>query len=203
MSPAAGRRRSASPPRSRCAISSSPASATASPRAKAIRTGRSRCPTKASASAPISERPTAQYYRPSRAGYKGGRACEAPGRAAGLAAPERAVVQPGLPPLALQLPDPHRAGARRAISAHRGDLSAAGLHRRHHRRRPVRLAARARMPADQNRRRTARARSTAQLAELREALDRREAPPARRASSIWCCCRSAPTTSISPASSPT
>ena len=69
---------SASPPRSRCATSSSPASATASPPAKAIRTARSRCPTKAFASAPISARAAAQYYRPSRAGYKGGRACEAP-----------------------------------------------------------------------------------------------------------------------------
>ena len=64
-----------------------------------------------------------------------------------LAAPERLLVQPGLPPLALQLPDPHRAAACRAISAHRGDLSAARLHRRHHRRRPVRLAALSRMPA--------------------------------------------------------
>ena len=72
-----------------------------------------------------------------------------PGLAAGLAAPERALVQFRLPPLAVQLPDPHRAGARRAISAHRGDLSAAGLHRRHHRRRAVRRAARARMPADE------------------------------------------------------
>ena len=70
--------------------------------------------------------------------------------AAELAAPQRAVVQLGLPSLALQLPDPHRAGARRAISAHRGDLSAARLHRRHHRRRPARLAARARMPDRQN-----------------------------------------------------
>ena len=43
-------------PRSRCATSSSPASATASPPAKAIRTARSRCPTKAFASAPISDR---------------------------------------------------------------------------------------------------------------------------------------------------
>ena len=45
---------SASPPRSRCAISSSPASATASRPAKAIRTARSRCRTKVFASAPIS-----------------------------------------------------------------------------------------------------------------------------------------------------
>ena len=47
-------RRSGSRPRSRCAISSSPASATASPPAKAIRTGRSRWPTRVFASAPIS-----------------------------------------------------------------------------------------------------------------------------------------------------
>ena len=56
MSPADPTRRSTSPPRSGCATSSSPASATASPPAKAIRTGRSRWPTKASASAPIWER---------------------------------------------------------------------------------------------------------------------------------------------------
>ena len=46
--------------------------------AKAIRTGRSRCPTRVFASALISAARAAQYYRPSRAGYKGGRACEAP-----------------------------------------------------------------------------------------------------------------------------
>ena len=119
-----------------------------------------------------------QYYRPSRAGYKGGRACEAPEQPAGVAAPERAVVQFGLPSLAVQLPDPHRAGARRAISAHRGDLSAAGLHRRHHRRRAVRLAARARMPADQIRRQVRRhgQRAAHRIARGRH---RREAPPAR------------------------
>ena len=144
----------------------------------------------------------AQYYRPSRAGYKGGRACEAPDYARRLAAPERALVQRGLPPLALQLPDPHRARARRAISAHRGDLSAAGLHRRHHRRRPVRLAARPRMPAVEIGQRVpghGQRRSSPNCA--------KPSPPpsagSPTASSIWCCCRSAPTTSISPASSPT
>ena len=65
-------------PRSGCATSSSPGLATASPPAKAIRTAPSRCPTRASASAIISASASAQYYRPSRAGYKGGRACEAP-----------------------------------------------------------------------------------------------------------------------------
>ena len=80
-------RRSGSRPRSGFATSSSPASAIASPPAKAIRTGRSGCPTKGSASAIISAARTAQYYRPSRAGYKGGRACEAAEHAPGLAAP--------------------------------------------------------------------------------------------------------------------
>ena len=144
----------------------------------------------------------AQYYRPSRAGYKGGRACEAPDTLAGLAAPERAVVQLRLPPLALQLPDPHRAGARRAISAHRGDLSAAGLHRRHHRRRPVRLAARPRMPADEIGRHLLRHRQRASSPNCAKPSP----PPSAAsptASSIWCCCRSAPTTSIFPAWSPT
>ena len=80
MSRPAPTRRSGSLPRSRCATSSSPASATVSRRAKAIRTGRSRCRTRVFASAPISASADAQYYRPSRAGYKGGRACEAPDR---------------------------------------------------------------------------------------------------------------------------
>ena len=123
-----------------------------SPPAKAIRTARWRWPTTASASAPISAACRAQYYRPSRAGYKGGRACEAPETLADLAAPQRAMAQPGLPPLAVFLPDPHRAGAGGALSASRRHLSAAGLHRRHHRRRPVRLAARPRMRDHQVRR---------------------------------------------------
>ena len=93
----------------------------------------------------------AQYYRPSRAGYKGGRACEAPDLAARHGNGRAPLVQPRLPPLAVQLSDPHRAGARGAISAYRGDLSAARLHRRHHRRRAVRLAARPRMPAVESR----------------------------------------------------
>ena len=121
---------------------------------------------------------------------------------AGVAAPERAVAQFGLPSLAVQLPDPHRAGARRAVSAHRGDLSAAGLHRRHHRRGAVRLAAGARMPADQIGRQMLRqgsARSSPNCA--------RPSPPPSAASptagSTWCCCRSAPTTSIFPGWSPT
>ena len=145
---------------------------------------------------------SAQYYRPSRAGYKGGRACEAPDTLQVLAAPERAVVQFRLPSLALQLPDPHRAGARGAISAHRGDLSAAGLHRRHHRRRPVRPATRAGMPADANRPRLPGHRQRAN-----RRIARRPQPPrsagSPTASSTWCCCRSAPTTSIFPGWSPT
>ena len=144
----------------------------------------------------------AQYYRPSRAGYKGGRACEAPDSLPVWQTPERALVQFRLPPFALQLPDPDRAGARRAISAHRGDLSAAGLHRRHHRRRAVRLAARPRMPAVEIGQHLLRAPSTASSPNCAK-----PSPPPNAgspiASSIWCCCRSAPTTSIFPASSPT
>ena len=91
----------------------------------------------------------AQYYRPSRAGYKGGRACEAPDtlqnwqRHGALwfnSACHRSLYSyQTRTALALAV----------RISAHRGDLSAARLHRRHHRRRPVRQPARARMPADQ------------------------------------------------------
>ena len=80
------------------------------------------------------------------------------------------MVQSGLPPLALQLPDPHRARARRALSAHRGDLPSAGLHRRHHRRRAVRLATRARLSAVEIATRRAQGTVNGQLAELREAL---------------------------------
>ena len=144
----------------------------------------------------------AQYYRPSRAGYKGGRACEAPDSLVGLAAAERALVQPGLPPLALQLSDADRAGARRAISAHRGDLSAAGLHRRHHRRRAVRLAARPRLPAVEIGQRVP---GHGQRATRPNCATPSPPPSAGNpiASSISCCCRSAPTTSIFPGSSPT
>ena len=143
----------------------------------------------------------AQYYRPSRAGYKGGRACEAPDTLQ-LAALQRALAQFGLPSLALQLPDPHRARARRAIPPHRGDLSAARLHRRHHPRRPVRHAARPRMPADEI---TSPCQGSVNGADRRIArgAHRGEDAASPTASSTWCCCRSAPTTSISPASSPT
>jgi len=71
----------------------------------------------------------AQYYRPSRGGYKGGRACEAPDSLQNWQHNAAVMVQLAVPPLALQLSDPHRAGARRAISAHRRHLSAARLHR--------------------------------------------------------------------------
>ena len=178
MFPPAPKRRSGSAPRSRCAISSSPASATASPRARAIRIGRSALADEGFCFRSYLGMAYTQYYRPSRAGYKGGRACEAPDTPAGVAAPERAVVQFRLPSLAVQLPDPHRAGARRAVSAHRGDLSAAGLHRRHHRRRAVRLATRPRMPADQSRRQLPRHRQRATGRTARRAR-RREAPAAR------------------------
>ena len=145
---------------------------------------------------------SAQYYRPSRAGYQGRTGLRSAGHAAELAAPERAVVQFRLSPLAVQLSDPHRAGARGSISAHRGDLSAARLHRRHHPRRAVRLATRARMPADEIRPPTARARSTRNWPNCATRWPpRRSVSPT--ASSIWCCCRSAPTTSISPDWSPT
>ena len=77
MSPRAPIRPSGSRPRSRSATSSSPASGTASPRVRAIRTGRWRCPTRASASAPIPAPP---------AGSTTGRAAT-DSRAAGLARP--------------------------------------------------------------------------------------------------------------------
>ena len=70
------------------------------------------------------------------------------GQLASLAAPERALAEFSLPSFALQLPDPHRAGACRGTSAYRGDVSAACLHGRHDRRRTARPATHARVPAD-------------------------------------------------------
>ncbi len=163
MSPADPRRRSASPPRSWCAISSSPASATASPPAKAIRTGRSRWRTKGSASAPIWARASGAILSPEPRRLQRRTGLRSAGISAGVAAPERAVVQFRLPSLALQLPDPHRARARGAISAHRGDLSAAGLHRRHHPRRAVRRRSARANARRRNRRPPARAPSTRNL----------------------------------------
>ena len=74
------------------------------------------------------------------------------GYARQLATLQRALAQLALPPLALQLPGPHRARARGALHPYRRHLSAARLHRRQHQRRPTRLAARPRMPARQVRR---------------------------------------------------
>ena len=71
---AAARRR----PRSWCATSSSPGSATPSPPAKAIRTAPIALSDEGFCFRSYLGGAAAQYYRPSRAGYKGGRACEAP-----------------------------------------------------------------------------------------------------------------------------
>ncbi len=159
---------------------------------------------KASASAPISARHAAQYYRPSRAGYKGGRACEAPDLAVGLAAPERAVVQSGLPPLAVQLPDADRAGARRALSAASrstylplactGATIAEGLFGLQRARDclPSKSAVRARAEGH-----------TRNWHELRDAVTAAKRRQPDRQTRPACCCRSAPTTSILPGSSPT
>ena len=91
----------------------------------------------------------AQYYRPSRAGYKGGRACEAPDFLSVWQKQSALWFNSACHRSLYSYQTPHRAGARGTLSAHRRDLSAAGLHRGHHRRRVVRFAARPRMPADQ------------------------------------------------------
>jgi len=84
----------------------------------------------------------AQYYRPSRGGYKGGRACESgPTRCRNWQHNCCGLVQLAVPPLALQLSDPHTALALAVqYPQHRRHLSAARLHRRHHRRRLVSAA---------------------------------------------------------------
>ena len=74
-----------------------------------------------------------EYYRPGRARFEGDKSCGTGSGLAAMAALQRAMVQRRLPPLALQLPDPHGARARRQASAHRRHLPAARLHRRHHR----------------------------------------------------------------------
>ena len=104
---------------------------------------------------------SAQYYRPSRAGYKGGRACEAPDPLPLWQRQSAYWFNPAChrslysyqtrTALALAIQYPHVAVT----------LPSARLHRRHHRRRPVRLAARPRMSAVESRTRPARARSTA------------------------------------------
>ncbi len=65
----------------------------------------------------------------------------------GMGPPRRALGVGRLPPLALFLPVARRARARGREPADRGDVHSTGLHRRDHRERTVRLAARPRMPA--------------------------------------------------------
>ena len=95
----------------------------------------------------------AQYYRPSRAGYKGGRACEAPDSLQNWQRQSALWFNSACHRSLYSYQTRTALALARTISAHRGDLSAARLHRRHHSRRAVRRAARARMPADEIRRR--------------------------------------------------
>jgi len=150
------------------------------------------------ASAPFSGPQSAQYYRPSRAGYKGGRGLRSAGHAAGLATPRRrALVQFRLPTarstatrtrtaLALAVQYPHIAV----------DLSAARMHRRHHRRRAAGAdnAPRECLPTKSSGACPGHGHRATGRVCAKPSLRRSAGSPT--ASSIWSCCRSAPTTSI-------
>ncbi len=70
-----------------------------------------------------------EYFRPSRAGFRGDRSCDAGGARRGVESPLGTLAQFRLPPLALQLSAAHRASAGRREPADRRDVRAAGLHR--------------------------------------------------------------------------
>ena len=143
----------------------------------------------------------AQYYRPSRAGYKGGRACEAPDSLAVWqqqsalwfnAACHRSLYSyQTRTALALAVQYPHIAVTYLPLAC-TGATIADGLFG----------SQRARECLPSKSANTCSARSTANSPNCAKPLP----PPSAVspiASSIWCCCRSAPTTSIFRASSPT
>ena len=108
--------------------------------------GRAR-PTKASASASSSARPAANISGPAAPATRATALAirsRRTGTARCLEQTRRALAERRVPSLALQLSDARRAGARRRASADRRDIPAARLHRRDHRGRPARPAARAR-----------------------------------------------------------
>ena len=143
----------------------------------------------------------AQYYRPSRAGYKGGRACEAPDTLQNWqhqsalwlnSACHRSLYSyQTRTALALAVQYPHIAVTYLPLAC-TGATIPDGL-----------LVRSARANACRpNPPPPARARSTRNWPNCAPpSVPRRNASPT--ASSIWCCCRSAPTTSISPGWSPT
>ena len=144
----------------------------------------------------------AQYYRPSRAGYKGGRACEAPDPLSVWQRQSALWFNPAChrslysyqtrTALALAVRYPHIAVTYLPLAC-TGATIADGLFGSQRARDclPSKSAA---APA--------RAPSTGNWPNCaRRSPPRSAASPI--ASSIWCCCRSAPTTSISPAWSPT
>ena len=146
-----------------------------------------------------------EYYRPGRANFGGGRTCEiqrsAADEFAAMVAARRALAEPGLPPLALRLPVPHRARARGREPACRGDVPAARLHRRVDRERRARLAARARAQLHD---RAALPEHGAGAGHAVAAISHRRAARAGRiACSTSCCSPSGRTTSTFPGSSPT
>ena len=202
MSPADRRRRSASPPRSRCATSSSPASATASPPAKAIRTGRSRLPTKAFASAPISAR----------------RPRNITGRAApAIKADAPAKRRTSLPVWQRQSALWFNSACHRSLYSYQTRTALAlAVQYPHIAVTYLPLACTGATIADglfgsQRARECPPSKSGSCLPGHRQRRNwpncAKPSPPPSAASpiasSIWCCCRSAPTTSIFPASSPT
>ena len=193
-------RRSTSPPRSGSAISSSPASATASHPAKAIPTGRSLWRTKASASALISEPRARNIIGRAAPATKAGGPARRPTslqnwqRQSALwfnSACHRSLYSyQTRTALELAVRYPHIAVTYLPLAC-TGATIADGL-LGPQRARECLPRNRPHLPGHVN----------AQLSELREALAAASAG-SPTASSTWCCCRSAPTTSIFPAWWPT
>ena len=101
-----------------------------------------------------------EYFRPSRAGYNGNKACddaaggpEAAEAEPRLGAPRRALGVRRLPPFALRISGAHRAGVGGREPARRGDVPSPRLQRRHHGRRHFQGTARPRVPSDRQLRR--------------------------------------------------
>ena len=144
---------------------------------------------------------SAQYYRPSRAGYKGGRACEAPDsltnwqRQSALwlnnACHRSLYSYQTRTALALAVQYPHIAVTYLPLAC-TGATIPDGLLRHSARGNACRRKTPPAAPAPSTR----SSPNCAKPSPLRKSAS-------RRVTSIWCCCRSAPTTSTSPAWSPT
>ena len=180
--------------------------ATRSRPAKAIPTGRSRSSDEGFCFRRFLGAARGEYFRPSRHGYKGDKACDdnpagSRRRHRRLGQPRRALDVGGLPPLALRLSAAHRARARGREPAAspspscRSPARGATIETR-----PVRLARRQRMSGRAD---AAPARAARRSSSCSDVLEQARASRCRAASSTSSCSPSAPTTSSSPASSPT